>query len=144
MRTAVQGNTVRKLAIQEELETAPSKKLSHEARKNRDKAVHMNPGYVLFLSVALCVAGFVLIGYIKLQSEITASVKNIATLESQLNEVKLSNDEEYSRILSSVNLEEIKRVAIQELGMHYAQEGQIVSISGEGSDYVTQLQDIPK
>jgi hypothetical protein len=135
---------VRKLAIQEEIETAPSKKLSHEARKNRDKAVHMNPGYVLFLSAALLVAGFVLIGYIKLQSEITASVKDVAALESQLNELKLSNDEEYSRITRSVDLEEIKRIAIQELGMRYAEKDQIVTIPGEGSDYVTQLEDIPK
>ena len=41
------------------------------------------------------------------------------------------------------DLEEVKRIAIQELGMYYAQEGQIISFNGEGSDYVRQTGDIP-
>ena len=41
--------------------------------------------------------------------------------------MKLSNDEDYSRAASSVDLEEIRRVAIGELGMRYAKEGQIVN-----------------
>ena len=57
--------------------------------------------------------------------------------------MKLSNDEEYSRIESSVNLEQIKQIAINELGMTYAGEGQIVEYSSEGSDYVRQVADIP-
>ena len=57
--------------------------------------------------------------------------------------LKLENDENYSRIDSSINLEEVKRIAIQELGMRYAEEGQIVTFSGEGSDYVRQTGEIP-
>lgn len=102
----------------------------------------MNLGYVLFLSASLLVAGIVLIGYIRLQSEITASVKHIAAMESTLNSLKVSNDEEYSRIESSVDLDEIRRIAITELGMTYPNQDQIVTIPDEGSDYVRQLADI--
>lgn len=139
----VQGNTARRL--EEEL-YAPRqpKEQNHSARKNREKAGHMSFGYVLFLSCALFMAGVILTGYIGLQSDITNSIKKISSMESELNELRLKNDEEYSRITSNVDLEEVKRIAIQELGMQYAQEGQIVVFSGEGSDYVRQVADIPK
>lgn len=80
----------------------------------------------------------------RLQSDITNSIKNISRLESRLNTLKLDNDEEYSRITSNIDLEEVKRIAIQELGMKYAEEGQIVTVTGGGSDYMRQVADIPQ
>jgi hypothetical protein len=139
----VQGNTVRKLDVTREIRQEPQRKISNRTRKNRDKARHMSAGYVFFLSVALVVTGFVLVNYIGLQSDITHSVENISRLEKELNDLKLANDEEYSRITSSVDLEEIKRIAIQELGMQYAEEGQIISFASESNDYVKQMEDIP-
>ena len=120
----------------------PKKQLSHTTLKNREKARHMNLGYVLFLSAALALTGFVLIGYIRMQSNITSSVKQISKLESQLNSLKLSNDEQLSRVESSIDLEEIRRIAITELGMTYAGEGQIIEIPDDGSDYVRQYTEI--
>ena len=143
-RYYVQGNTVRKLDVTKEIERKPQKKVSHTARKNREKAKHMSAGYVLFLCMALVVTGIVLVNYIGLQADITNSVQRISSLEKQLNDLKLANDEEYSRITSDVNLEEIRRIAIQELGMQYAEEGQIISFSSENNDYVKQMADIPK
>ena len=140
----VQGNTVRKIDVTREIEQKPHRKVSNRTRKNRDKAKHMSAGYVLFLSAALVATGIILVNYITLQSDITNSVQNISRLEKELNDLKLSNDEEYSRIISSVDLEEIRRVAIQELGMQYAEEGQIISFASESSDYVKQIADIPQ
>ncbi len=57
--------------------------------------------------------------------------------------MKLDNDERYSRINSDINLEEVRRVAIQELGMQYAKEGQIIIFNGEDNDYVRQTGDLP-
>ena len=139
----VEGNTVRKLNIVEELQNPIERKeLSHSTRRNRDKALYMNLGYVLFLVGALIMAAMILMSYIRIQSDIIIAVRNIASLESELNNVKLSNDEDYARAASSVDLEEIRRVAIGELGMRYAKEGQIINVSGEGSDYVRQLEQI--
>ena len=42
------------------------------------------------------------------------------------------------------NEEEIRRIAITELGMTYAGQGQIVEIPDDGSDYVRQYADIKK
>mgnify|MGYP001032588552 FL=1 len=104
----------------------------------------MSAGYVLFLLTALVATGIILVYYIGLQSDITNSVKHISVLERQLNELKVANEEDYSRISSSVDLEEIRRIAIQELGMQYAQEGQIISFASENSDYVKQMAEIPQ
>ena len=139
----IDGNTARQLDVVTELQKPRSpKELNHTVKKNRDKAIYMNFGYVLFLTVSLLVAGFILIGYIRLQSEITASVKRISTMESTLNSLKTANDEEYSRIESSVDLDEIRRIAITELGMVYPDEDQIVTVPDGGNDYVRQVTDI--
>ncbi len=140
----IEGNTVRKMDVRRAIEQEPRKRLSNETRKNRDRAYHMSFGYVVFLAAALFVAGYVLIGYIQLQADLTSQVETIASLESRLNSLRLSNDEELTRINSSVDLEEIKRIAIGELGMVYAEEGQIIHYTNEGSDYVRQVGDIPK
>lgn len=137
-------NTARQLDVRRAIEEQPVKRLSNTTRKNRDRAVYMNLGYVLFLVAAMAVTAMVLINYIQLQSRITNNVTEISRMESCLNELKLANDEEYSRITSSIDLEEIKRIAIGELGMTYASEGQVVTYTNEGSDYVKQLADIPE
>ena len=143
-RYYVQGNVVRKLDVTKEIERQPQKKISNTARKNRERAKHMSAGYVVFLCMALIATGIILANYIGLQSDITNSVQHISALEKQLNDLKLANDQEYSRIISGIDLEEIKRIAIQELGMQYAEEGQIISFASENHDYVKQMADIPQ
>ena len=139
----IYDNTARDLQVRRQMEE-PRRQLSHETRKNREKARHMSIGYVTFLMVALVACAFFLVNYIQMQSQLTTKITEVSRMESELNALKLSNDEEYSRITSSVNLEEIKKIAIGELGMVYAQEGQIVYYNNEGSDYVRQFGDIPK
>ena len=139
----IDGNTVRKLDVVGELQKPLEKK---DKRQNRtgayQNAIYMNMGYVLFLIGALVAAAIILMSYIRLQSDIITSVQQISRLESQLNDMKLTNDEDYARAASSVDLEEIRTVAIGELGMRYAKEGQIINVSGEGTDYVRQLAEI--
>ncbi len=118
------------------------KTLSNEAKKNREKAFHMNLGYVLFLSIALTFAVITLCSYIELQSDITNTVTEISRMEAEYNNLKLSNDEEYNRINSSIDLEKIKAVAIGELGMVYAKEGQIINVENSEMDYVRQIEEL--
>ena len=75
-----------------------------------------------------------------LQSDITNQVDAISEMESRYNNLKLANDEEYNRINSSLDLEQIKAVAIGELGMTYAREGQIVNVEDSETDYVRQTE----
>jgi cell division protein FtsL len=135
----VRGNTVRQ--AQPDYVHVHSERPAH---RENGRTRHMSFSYLLFLSGALIIAGLILTWYITMQSEITNSVKHISTLESQLNDMKQENDEAYNKANSSRDLEEIKKIAIQEYGMQYADQGQIVTYSDEGgNDYVRQNADIP-
>lgn len=132
----ISGNTVRKT----NRGTRPAPRLV-EAPKPAHRSIGI--GYLLSLIMVMCLAGMMLVYYVSLQSDVTSSVKEISRLESSLNSLKLSNDEEYNRITASIDLEEVKKIAIHELGMQYAEDGQVVSYSSKNSDYVRQYKDIP-
>lgn len=144
-REYIDGNTVRKLQeFPQQIPNQAPKKLSNATRKNREKAANMSLPYMIFLAAAIMFTAYVCIQYLKLQSDITMRQKNITKMESTVNDLKIANDEEYARIMGAVDLEEIKKVAMDELGMKYPNQGQIIAFSGAESDYVRQYQDIPK
>ena len=58
--------------------------------------------------------------------------------------LKKENDDNYTRIMTSVDLDYIRDVAINELGMVYANEDQVILYDGGTKDYVRQSQDVPK
>lgn len=146
-RIYVDGNTAKRLQAQElpQLEEEwQQRKERRERRKKKPQKSPMNIGYLFVMIASMVIVCGILISYVNLQADITNRIEHIASLESELNDLKLSNDETYTKIMSQVDLEEIKRIAIQELGMKYAKEGQVVTYTGEGSDYVTQYSEIPK
>lgn len=57
-------------------------------------------------------------------------------MEKELITIKRSNDEEIKRLESGTDLEEIKRRAITELGMVYANENQIIIYHSPDQDYM--------
>ena len=136
----VYGNTV--IDVKKALDEAPNEEAREKIRRSKKRAVHFKPGYVIFLTAVVVLLGLVLAGYIRLQSDITESTRKVAELESKYLSMKLDNEQEYERIVNSVDLEEVKRVAIEELGMHYATEGQIITYTDTMSDYVRQYSDI--
>lgn len=143
----IYGNAVPKRDIQErpvrqprrDAQQMPARQPQHEVRKNREKAHHMSAGYVLFLATALMTAAFILVNYIQLQAELTGLNRTVAAKESELNSLKVENDEAYNRIINSIDLEEIRRIAMQELGMIYAKEGQVIIYENEISDYMRRV-----
>ena len=113
------------------------------ARRNQDKALIMNRGYVAFLTMAVIVtcitAGF----YIKLQSDITIRLGNIAALETSVNNLKADNDATSKRLATAVRMEDVKTQAIDVLGMGYPSEDQIVYYEIDHADYMSQYSEIP-
>ena len=51
------------------------------------------------------------------QADNTARAKNITALETQLSTLKDENDDEYNRVTTSVDLEKIRDIAMNELGI---------------------------
>lgn len=120
-------------SLQEELNSQPHIS-SAATRHNRDKAKHMNIGYVVFLTFALLLCAVILINYIHLQASVILHINEITRLETELNTLKRSNDEEKNRLESNIDLDYIRQIAIGELGMVYANEDQIIL-------YKTQMHD---
>ena len=112
-------------SLQEELNSQPHIS-SAATRHNRDKAKHMNIGYVVFLTFALLLCAVILINYIHLQASVISHINEITRLETELNTLKRSNDEKKNRLESNIDLEYIRQIAIGELGMVYANEDQII------------------
>lgn len=141
------GNTVRQFQVipnQYDTSEVDKPKLSNSTRKNREKALSMNLGYVMFLAIAAIVTLVLCISYLKLQAEATTRVKSISSLEKEVADLRSDNDETYNRINNSIDLEHIKQVALEEIGMVYASEDQVVLYDNQESDYVRQYSDIPK
>lgn len=140
------GNTVRKrdldLMVQEaekrNITEVPSRQKTQ--RKNR---VKMSLGYLIFLSIATIMVGYSLCGYIRLQSEITSQVETISSMESKLYDLTMTNEEEYTRLMGTVDLEVINQIARQELGMVNPSSEQVVVITTQTDDYVTQSRVVP-
>ena len=112
------------------------------ARRSREHVVQMNLRYTLFMAFLVAAMTFSLIGYIKLKADISGTNKKISSLESQLTELKSSNNEVYNEITGNVDLEEIRNIAVNEFGMKYADQDQIVVYSESKGDSVHQIADL--
>ncbi len=120
----------------------PVEQVNPTVRRNQEKAMFLNLPYVLFLSIAFVAVAMSAIMMIRAQENLKESVNNVSRLENQYVTLKADNDATYDRIVNSVDAAEVKRIAIEELGMHYAAEGQIVVYTGDMDDYVRQYADI--
>ena len=140
----IEGAAVRKLQTGELDGRRERRQSPRTHRAGRAKTQRLGLGYTLFLAGACALTLWVCAGYLQLQADNTARVKNIAALEAQLADLKTENDDEYNRVTTSVDLEEIRDIAVNELGMVYANQDQVVLYDGEGSDYVRQYAEIPE
>lgn len=159
--TYIEGNAVRRMdAMPDDWENEQKRRREREqqelrerqnarrrraiARRNQDKALVMNRGYVAFLTMAAIVtcitAGF----YIKLQSDITIRLGNIAALETTVNNLKADNDATSKRLATSLKIEDVKAQAIDVLGMGYPSEEQIVYYEIDHADFMSQYSEIPE
>lgn len=121
----------------------PKKKVSKQVLKNRKQALHMNSAYVIFLTVAAVMAVIVCVNYVKLQSRITDRSKNITAMQKELANLKEENNAKFNAVMDSVNLDEIRDRAQNQLGMVYASPEQIVEYDNPATDYVKQFEEIP-
>lgn len=119
------------------------KSTSSQVRRNRKKALHMSPGYVLFLTAAAVIALLVCIHYVQLQARITSSSQAITVMQEELAELREENNTRYNAVMNTVNLEEVRKKAVK-LGMEYATAEQIVGYESPSADYVKQYESIPE
>ena len=114
------------------------------AQRRREKgSIRLTVSTLMLLVVGFAmVIGSVLL-FIRTQNTLTMSRRQYATMSSRYEELKRSNDLYEERIISKVDMEEVVRIAEEDLGMQRATEGQIISYSGQIDDYVKQYSDVP-
>ena len=143
----VEGTAVREL-VNRPARKAPEPTLAPEvsrvAKVNRQRAMQMNLGYVIFLTVISVVTLFLCVNFVQLKAQLTSQMENVAKKETELSVLKADNDAFYNSVASSVDLEYIKSVATNELDMKYPSEEQIVYFDTSGNGYVRQYQDVPE
>lgn len=142
----VNGTAVRKLQTAEQ-KRDPRHGRQVQPRVHRaaqNKPEYLSIAYTLFLALASVLTLWVCAGYLQLQADNTSRGKRLVALEEELSDLKVENDDEYNRVTTSVDLEEIREIAVNELGMVYANADQVVLYDGSGSDYVKQYQEIPE
>lgn len=122
----------------------PNRQLSRQAQRNREKALNMNRGFVVFLAVVSVAVLFFCVHYLQLKAEVTAQIKEVAALESELTQLREDNDAYESQVTSNVDLNEIKKIAIGRLGMKYPSDEQKKTYETSKSSYVRQYQDVPE
>ncbi|MBP3543438.1 MAG: cell division protein FtsL [Lachnospiraceae bacterium] len=150
--TYVAGSAARNLYVLPEQpqraypEHSPEKKTRN--RKNptvrrETKTLPVSGISVLILTAATILTLLICVQYVQLQSEITFRLKKINSLETQLNDLTILNNEADKRINCYVDLEHIYQVATEELGMGYADAEQIALYTNSGAEYVRQYENIP-
>lgn len=142
-RIYVDGNTLRRVRPAQEKPAQRKGKVSEGTLANRERSLQMNLGFVAFIAAAAVLTVFTGVNYLRLRTEYTSLQKETTALELDLSRLKMDNDAEYNRLISGVNLEEVKETAMTRLGMGYATEDQIVVYDAAGKDYVKQFQEIP-
>lgn len=146
-QTYIHGNTAPKPDYtpgRRVTEPPRKKRVSRQVRKNRKNALRMSRGYVVFLSVAAVLTLVICVNYIQMQSRLTLHSKNITALQKELAERKEENTTKYNAVMDSVNLEEVRERAQNDLKMKYAAPEQIVGYKKPSTDYVKQYEDIPE
>lgn len=142
----IEGNTARKLNVAPERIRRPEReerKVNEKISRNTRRAKAFDLKYTIALVVATAFLFVSCVNMLTLQADITEQRRQIAMLESNLNDLTDTNNETSKRLESSVNLPKILDVATNELGMIYPKSGQVLSYEASNPDYVKQFKDVP-
>ena len=129
----VSGTAARKLEPErrQERPREPRREASSQSRtvtvrRNQEKALQMDLPYVIVLTIAAVCTLYFCVSYLQLQSSIAARLNHIEALEA------------------SIDLDNIYKIATEELGMVYANKDQVRMYNKTESEYVRQYEDIPE
>ncbi len=111
------------------------------ARQNAQNARKMSLGFTMMLCAVTVLCCFAFSVLVQLKTQATQRLSTIASLESQLADLKAENDLTAIRIGTSVTLDEVRQRAA-ELGLVYPGSEQLQYYSVESSDYMNQYSSV--
>ncbi|MBQ0059734.1 MAG: hypothetical protein KBS83_07305 [Lachnospiraceae bacterium] len=113
-----------------------------DTEQNRSRALSVGRGYVLFLTVMAVACLFMCVHYVQMKQMVIAQTESNARLQSQLTALQSENDALEETITDSIDWDYVKDTAINELGMQYATEDQVIWYSIQDNGYVRQYQSV--
>ncbi len=138
----VEGNTVR--VEQARPQHAPEQETRVRVQPKAVPArVRVNVPYVLMLLAVTVLFGYLCFSYLKVQASINASMNRIANLEEQITKVRSENAVRENRLSAQMDLEEVYRIAVDEMGMVYPNENEVIEYAEQMREYVRQYENIP-
>ena len=125
-------------------ETHERQSQNRQIEENRARATRIGGVFTLLIAAAIGVMLFTCSNYVSLINTKSSNTSKISSLQSQLESIKMENDQKELAIDTSIDYEYIYNVAVKELGMVYVSEDQIIKYRSGESEYVMQFKDVPQ
>lgn len=109
----------------------------------RTNCVSVNIPITVLLVITLVISVLVGYRYLCLKSSLDTHMNSIKTLETRLDTLRTENDALEKSIDTSVDLNKVYEVAMNELGMVRVGQDNIIQYDKTESEYVKQYEDIP-
>jgi len=119
------------------------RRLDPQIKRNRRRAQSLNTGYSAYLLAVSIMVVAICIFYLQLQSDNMRRVNHIANLRNQLTEITEINNTAYQSVIRTIDLEYIRVIATQELGMVVATSDLVIEYQNPSNSYVTMHNEIP-
>ena len=145
-----EGNTVRVVrteeAVRKRHRISPEEqrrivRLNREAERTASVSLNLPLSLLLMISVAIVL--FTGYKYLCLKSSIDTHMDSVKTLETKLENLRNENDALERSIDTSIDLNHVYDVAVNELGMVHANRNNIIQYDKNESEYVRQYENIP-
>jgi len=127
----------------DEISKPPKKRLDPQIKRNRRREQSLSTGYSAYLLAVSIMVVAICIFYLQLQSDNMRRANHVVSLRHQLTEITEINNTAYQSVVRSIDLDYIRVIAIQELGMVTATSDLVIEYQNPSSSYVTMHNEIP-
>ncbi len=99
---------------------------------------------LFMLTIAIATTLYFCIEFLMLQHQVAKMEKDIVSMENQLNKTRNENNATFEQINMVYDLDYVYSIAVNELGMVYPNNNEVITFEAADDSYVRQYADIPK
>lgn len=113
-----------------------------EVKSRKKKVASINPACTFILASVIIAVSVVCVFMLKAQFSVVDTSKQIMTLKNELNEIRRTNANITAEINEAMNLNEVKRIAMDEYGMVYPKGIDVINLEPSPTSYTVQYSSI--
>lgn len=118
-------------------------KPERQVRSNPRELTGMSKASLFVLTIAIAATLYCCIEFIMLQNDVSKMKSDIITMEKTLTTKRNENDARYEQINMVYDLDYVYDIAVNDLGMVYPNNNEIITFDKASESYVRQYADIP-